>query len=73
MANAVPMDVTVEEKVVHLFRQTTETFGRVDILVNNAGIAKGAPTEELSLEVWQQVLDANLTGAFLCSRKRPGS
>jgi NAD(P)-dependent dehydrogenase (short-subunit alcohol dehydrogenase family) len=67
--HVVPTDVTAEDEVIDLFRQTLDTFGRVDILVNNAGVSKGAPTEELSLEVWQQVLGVNLTGAFLCSRE----
>ena len=65
----VPTDVTVEQEVVALFEQTLDTFGRLDILVNNAGVSKGAPTDELSLEVWQQVIDVNLTAAFLCSRE----
>lgn len=68
-ALVVPVDVTVEDAVVDLFRQAVDAFGRVDILVNNAGVSKGAPTDELSLEVWQQVIDVNLTAAFLCSRE----
>jgi len=68
-AVVVATDVTVEDEVIALFRQTLDAFGRVDILVNNAGVSKGSPPEELSLEVWQQVLDVNLTGAFLCSRE----
>ena len=68
-ALVVPTDVTVEADVVHLFQQAMEAFGRVDILVNNAGISLGAPTDELSLQLWQKVLDVNLTGAFLCSRE----
>jgi NAD(P)-dependent dehydrogenase (short-subunit alcohol dehydrogenase family) len=67
--HVVPTDVTTEDEVIDLFRQTLDWFGRVDILVNNAGVSKGAPTEELSLEVWQRVLGVNLTGAFLCSRE----
>ena len=67
--SVVPTDVTVEKEVLDLFQQTVETFGRVDILVNNAGLSKGGPTDELSLEVWQQVIGVNLTGAFLCSRE----
>ena len=51
--NVVPTDVTAEDEVIDLFRQTLDTFGRVDILVNNAGVSKGGPTDELSLEVWQ--------------------
>jgi NAD(P)-dependent dehydrogenase (short-subunit alcohol dehydrogenase family) len=68
-AHVVPTDVTVEDEVVDLFRQTLAAYGRVDILVNNAGVSKGAPTDELSLEVWQQVIAVNLTAAFLCSRE----
>ncbi|CAB1060460.1 Oxidoreductase, short-chain dehydrogenase/reductase family [Olavius sp. associated proteobacterium Delta 1] len=68
-ALVIPVDVTAEDAVVGLFQQARETFDRVDILVNNAGISKGAPTDELSLEVWQQVIDVNLTAAFLCSRE----
>ena len=67
--SVVPTDVTVEKEVVDLFQQTLDTFGRIDILVNNAGLSKGAPPDELSLEVWQQVIGVNLTGAFLCSRE----
>jgi len=44
---------------------TVRTFGAVDILVNNAGLSWGAPPEDMPLEKWQKVLDANLTGAFL--------
>ena len=68
-ARVVPVDVTAEDQVVGLFQQTLEAFGRVDILVNNAGVSKGAPTDELSLKVWQQVIDVNLTAAFICSRE----
>jgi NAD(P)-dependent dehydrogenase (short-subunit alcohol dehydrogenase family) len=68
-AMVVATDVTVEDEVIGLFRKTLDAFGRVDILVNNAGVSKGSPPEELTLEVWQQVLDVNLTGAFLCSRE----
>jgi len=68
-AMVVATDVTVEDEVIGLFRQTLDAFGRVDILVNNAGVSQGSPPDELSLEVWQRVLDVNLTGAFLCSRE----
>jgi NAD(P)-dependent dehydrogenase (short-subunit alcohol dehydrogenase family) len=68
-ALVVPTDVTTEEDVVNLFQKTTHAFKQVDILVNNAGISTATPTDELSLEVWQNVLAVNLTGAFLCSRE----
>ncbi|CAB1078682.1 short-chain dehydrogenase [Alkalispirochaeta odontotermitis] len=65
----VPTDVTVESEVIDLFRQAIDAFGRVDILVNNAGLSKGGSPDELSLDVWQQVIGVNLTGAFICSRE----
>jgi gluconate 5-dehydrogenase len=40
-------------------------IGRVDVLVNNAGISWGGPPETMPLDKWRQVLDVNLTGAFL--------
>lgn len=43
--------------------------GRVDILVNNAGQVETAPLGRTSLELWQRMLNVNLTGTFLCSRE----
>lgn len=42
--------------------------GDVDVLVNNAGQVETAPLAKTSLEVWQRLLNVNLTGSFLCSR-----
>ena len=63
----VPTDVTDPEAVRLLFDAAVERFGRVDLLFNNAGTnVRGLPLEELSYEAWRQVIDVNLTGAFLC-------
>ncbi len=43
-------------------------FGRVDILINNAGIAIRKQPETYTLDEWREVLDINLTSAFLCSQ-----
>jgi NAD(P)-dependent dehydrogenase (short-subunit alcohol dehydrogenase family) len=43
--------------------------GDVDILVNNAGQVETAPLAKTSLALWQQMLNVNLTGTFLCSRE----
>ncbi|MEH3106852.1 MAG: SDR family oxidoreductase [Sphingomonas fennica] len=67
-AESRPCDVTDEAAVEALFAGVASRFGRIDILVNNAGIADHTPTEALSLDRWRQVLDANLTSAFLCAR-----
>ncbi len=67
---AVPTDVSDRAQVVALFAKAKETFGRLDVLFNNAGTgAPQIPMEEISLEVWQQVVDVNLTGCFLCAQE----
>src|SRR4051794_13573300 len=63
-------DVTSPESVRALFDGTLERFGRVDVLFNNAGAsAPPASIEDVTVEQWRRVLDANLTGAFLCTRE----
>jgi NAD(P)-dependent dehydrogenase (short-subunit alcohol dehydrogenase family) len=53
-----------------LFDQTWQAFGRLDLLFNNAGTgAPAIPIEELSYEQWMTVVNANLTGAFLCTQQ----
>ncbi len=67
-ALAISVDVTDEKSVAALISETAERCDRLDILVNNAGINIRKPAQDLSLEEWRQVLDTNLTSAFLCSR-----
>jgi 2-deoxy-D-gluconate 3-dehydrogenase len=67
-AYAVAVDVTDEAAVGRMIDATTERWGRLDVLVNNAGINIRKPVQELSLAEWHQVLDTNLTSAFLCSK-----
>ena len=69
-ALAVPADVTDPKSVAALFAATKKRFGRLDVLFNNAGQnAPGVPLEELTFEQWKNVVDANLTGAFLCTQE----
>ncbi len=65
----VPTDVVQEEQVQELFRQVMARHGRLNILVNSSGAFDGGPLEELTLETWNKVIGANLTGPFLCTRE----
>ena len=69
-ALVVPTDVGDPAAVRELFAQAKSAFGRLDLLFNNAGSsARGVPLEELRFEEWKAVVDANLTGAFLCTQE----
>jgi glucose 1-dehydrogenase len=68
-ALAVQMDVSREDDVARAFAQARTAFGGLDLLVNNAGLEHPFELTEMPLEKWQQVIDVNLTGAFLCSRE----
>ncbi len=72
-ALAVSTDVGDPESVAALFKACTERFGRLDVLFNNAGVGSPpVPMDELPLEQWKKVVDANLNGAFYCSREAFG-
>ncbi len=67
-ALAVPADVTDPESVAALFGTITQRWQRLDLLVNNAGtFGQPGSVDELGLAEWQQIVDVNLTGAFLCA------
>ena len=66
----VPGDVGRPDDVKKIFGETKREFGRLDLLFNNAGM--GAPPinlEDLTYEQWKAVVDANLTGVFLCTQE----
>ena len=65
----VATDVTVESEVENMVEQTLKKFGKIDVLVNNAGV--GGPLgliTDISKEAWDEVININLTGMFLCSK-----
>ena len=67
-AYGVVCDVTNEEQVNALVKDAEEKFGGVDILVNNAGIIKRIPMVEMTKQQWDQVINVDLTGPFLCAK-----
>ena len=64
-----PTDVTKEADILNMIKATMDKFSRLDILVNNAGIAVHKPTTEVTTEEWRNIVDTNLTSAFIASRE----
>jgi glucose 1-dehydrogenase len=65
----VQADVANEQDVFKMFDATFKYFKTIDILVNNAGIQKDSKITEMTLQKWQEVINTNLTGQFLCARE----
>ena len=61
-------DVTREDEVAEMVAKIRSEFGPVDILVNNAGIIKRIPMDQMSVEDFRQVVDIDLTAAFIMSK-----
>lgn len=76
-ARIYPCDVTSEKEVRALFAEAAAAWGGVDGLVHCAAVFRSAAFAQMPLDLWRQVLDANLNGTFLCCREafrvmRPG-
>jgi 2-deoxy-D-gluconate 3-dehydrogenase len=67
-ASAIAVDVTDEADCQAMVAATLKTHGRLDILINNAGINIRKRPEDYTLAEWQQILQTNLTSAFICSQ-----
>ena len=67
-ADFVAADVTIKVECLALIDKAEALFGRVDILVNNAGTSIRKMPQDFTEEEWHQVMDTNLTSAFLCSQ-----
>ena len=66
--HAMICDVADAVSVEQIVQQTLSACGKIDVLVNNAGLTWGAPAENMPLDRWHQVIEANITGTFLMSQ-----
>jgi 3-oxoacyl-[acyl-carrier protein] reductase len=67
-ALALEADLSRQESVAPMFERIEQQFGPVDYLVNNAGINRDVLLAFMSDEQWDEVIDTNLRGTYLCSR-----
>ena len=68
-AMAIQADVSDEQQVEAMFDRMIGQWGAIDILVNNAGLQQDAAFHDMTLAQWNKVINVNLTGMFLCSRR----
>ncbi len=61
-------DVTHEESVMQMLEATVRHYGRLDILFANAGVASDGPTDQVDYDMWQKIIQVNLSGVFLCNK-----
>jgi NAD(P)-dependent dehydrogenase (short-subunit alcohol dehydrogenase family) len=64
----VKADVRYEDQVAGAIAEIMKKFGRIDVLVNNAGISRHKPIEEMTMDLWDEVIDTNLKGVFICCK-----
>lgn len=63
------VDVTTEEGAAKAVDATVSAYGRIDLLVNNVGGSRGVGAfDQVDAKRWREILDVNLSSAFLCSR-----
>jgi 3-oxoacyl-[acyl-carrier protein] reductase len=67
-AKAFAADLREPDQVDTMMEAVQDRFGKIDGLVNNAGTMAESRVVDMTVDEWRQVLDLNLTGAFLCSR-----
>jgi len=68
---AIEMDISKKDEVVNLTKTVLKKYKHIDVLINNAAYTKphpleSAPFEEYPLDLWNEMLNVNLTGVFLC-------
>ena len=68
-AHIVVTELTEEESIKNLVRETSEKFGRLDILVNNAGVTHSSKLEQTTTEDWQRCMQVNVRAPFILCRE----
>ncbi|PWA76995.1 ketoacyl-ACP reductase 1 [Artemisia annua] len=61
-------DVSKESDVASMIKTAVDAWGTIDVLVNNAGITRDGLMMRMQTSQWQEVIDLNLTGVFLCTQ-----
>ncbi len=72
-ASAFPMDVADEDQIKAAFKAALGQLGKIDILVNNAGITRDQLVMRMKRADWDDVLNTNLTSAYLCIQQVIGT
>ncbi|MEO2075014.1 MAG: 3-oxoacyl-[acyl-carrier-protein] reductase [Bacillus sp. (in: firmicutes)] len=67
-ALAIKCDVSNTEEVTEMVKATIDRFGKLDILINNAGITRDNLLMRMKEEEWDDVINTNLKGVFLCTK-----
>ena len=67
-ALSIPVDIRDESQVEHLIQQTVQQYGRLDILMNNAGVFGGGAIAETPTDIFDDIVNTNVRGTFLCCR-----
>ena len=67
-ALTIGMDVRDEDQVESAVDEALDEFGRIDILANNAGIWNMSEITQMDEQMWDDLIDTNLKGVFLCSK-----
>jgi NAD(P)-dependent dehydrogenase (short-subunit alcohol dehydrogenase family) len=64
----IPCDITKENQVSSTIEKIVKENGTIDILINNAGVGHFAPIHQLEENQWDEMINVNLKGAFLCAK-----
>ncbi|MFB9326313.1 SDR family NAD(P)-dependent oxidoreductase [Paenibacillus aurantiacus] len=67
-ASFLQVNITKEDEVIKMVKDTVAKYGRLDILFANAGIASDGTADQIDYEEWQRTIDINLTGVFLSNK-----